>query len=78
MFWMSVLYKIKFFRKNKINCRIIGHEENQQRTNDKNIDHFRSYTSGKMYSPIYFKKTREWFEDAVRQAQLRIEEWKNG
>jgi len=65
-------------RKNKINCRIIGREENQQRTNDDNIDHFRSYTSGKMYSPDHFKKTKEWFEDAVRIAKTRIEEWKNG
>ncbi len=65
-------------RKYKINCKIIGHEENQQRTNDENIDHFRSYTSGKMYSPIYFKKTKEWFDDAVKNAQERIEEWKNG
>lgn len=62
-------------RKNNIKTKIIGHENNQERTNDENIDHFRSYTSGKMYSPPYFKKTKAWFEDAVASAKIRIEEW---
>ena len=62
-------------RKNNIKTKIIGHEENQQRTDDDFIDHFRSYTSGKMYSPPYFKTTKSWFEDAVEKAKIRIEEW---
>lgn len=65
-------------RRNNIKCRLIGHEENQQRTDDEYIDHFRSYTSGKMYSPDYFIKARAWFEDALTKARIRIEEWKNG
>ena len=64
-------------RKNNIKTKIIGHEENQQRTNDDYIDHFRSYTSGKMYSPPYFQKTKLWFEDAMEKALTRINEWSN-
>ena len=64
-------------RKNNIETIIIGHEENEKRTNDSNIDHFRSYTSGKMYSPPHFKKTKEWFEDAMKLAKIRIKEWSN-
>lgn len=63
-------------RRNNVLTKIIGHEENQQRTDDENIDHFRSYTSGKMYSPPHFKKTRSWFDDAILKAKKRIESWK--
>ena len=63
-------------RKNNVLTKIIGHEQNQERTDDENIDHFRSYTSGKMYSPPHFKKTRAWFEDAILKAEKRIESWK--
>ena len=63
-------------RKNNIVPKLIGHEKNQHRTNDENIDHFRSYTSGKMYSPDYFKITKSWYEDALKEASLRISEWR--
>jgi len=63
-------------RKNNIVTKIIGHEENQHRTDDENIDHFRSYTSGKMYSPPHFKKTSKWYFDAVVKAKKRIFDWK--
>jgi len=63
-------------RENKIVPYLIGKEENQARTLDENIDHFRSYTAAKMYSPKYFEKTKEWFEDAKKEALKRISLWK--
>ncbi|RTK96726.1 MAG: glycosyltransferase family 2 protein [Neisseriaceae bacterium] len=62
-------------KKNNITPYLIGPEENQARTLDENIDHFRSYTSGKMYSPEYFKKAKSWYEDALKQAEERIKMW---
>lgn len=64
-------------RENNIKPYLIGKEGNQIRTLDENIDHFRSYTAAKMYSPDYFQTTKEWFEDAKNQALKRIEDWKN-
>jgi Glycosyl transferase family 2 len=63
-------------RYNKIKPHLIGHEENFSRQVDDNIDHIRSYTSGKLYSPPYFKKAQEWFETAKGEALERIKEWK--
>lgn len=64
-------------RKNGINPYLVGKEDNQCRTLDENIDHFRSYTAGKMYSPPYFQKVSKWYESAVLEATKRIELWKN-
>jgi hypothetical protein len=64
-------------RKNGILPHLVGKENNQCRTLDENIDHFRSYTAGKMYSPPYFEKVRGWYELALKEARKRIEEWKN-
>jgi len=50
-------------RANNIKPYLIGHEENFNRQVDDNIDHIRSYTSGKLYSPDYFNKAQEWFEE---------------
>lgn len=63
-------------RKNNIVPYLVGSEENQSRTLDENIDHFRSYTAGKLYSPEYFKIVKSWYEDAIIQAQSRIAKWK--
>jgi len=61
-------YKIKPF--------LIGSEQNFSRHVDENIDHLRSYTSGKLYSPQYFAQASEWFDLAKKEALERIEEWK--
>ena len=63
-------------RSNKIEPFLIGTEENFKRTIDKNIDHFRSFTSGKLYSRSYYKLCSIWYEEAKNQALERIEEWK--
>lgn len=63
-------------RYHKIKPHLIGHEENFSRQIDDNIDHLRSYTSGKLYSPPYFAKAAEWFEKAKEEAKERIELWK--
>jgi hypothetical protein len=62
-------------RNNNITPYLIGSEENGIRHIDENIDHFSSYTSAKLYSPPYFKKAKEWYEDAKLQAIQRIKEW---
>jgi len=62
-------------RRNKIEPYLVGTEENFKRTNDDNIDHFRSYTSGKLYSNSYFKMASEWYEDARINALERMCEW---
>ena len=63
-------------RDNGIKPYLIGTEANQARTLDENIDHFRSYTAGKMYSPSYYKIVYCWYEDAVKQAMTRISLWR--
>lgn len=63
-------------RYNKIKPHLIGHEQNFARQKDDNIDHLRSYTSGKLYSPPYFKQATQWFELAKSEANERIENWK--
>jgi len=55
---------------------LVGKEGNQVRTVDENIDHFRSYTAGKMYSPHYYKIVQEWYSDAAKQALERINLWR--
>lgn len=64
-------------RYNKILPHLIGHEENFSRQVDDNIDHIRSYTSAKLYSPGYFaNKSKIWFETAREEALARIKAWK--
>ena len=63
-------------RQNDISPRLIGSEQNFERTLDLNIDHFRSFTSGKLYSRSYYRVVSEWYEDAKKAALERIDEWK--
>jgi hypothetical protein len=44
---------------------------------DENIDHVRTYTSAKLYSPIHLAKLKDWLDAAKREAKIRIAEWKN-
>lgn len=60
-------YKIKPF--------LIGSEDNFARKKDDNIDHFRSFTSGKLYSPDYYKMAQKWYEDAKKEALERLKGW---
>ena len=63
-------------RKNKIAPHLIGKEENFSRQVDDNIDHCRSITAGRLYSPTYMEKAELWVRDAIREALDRIELWK--
>ena len=63
-------------RKNKIKPYLIGGEKNIERTVDENIDHFRTYTAGKLYSPEFYEVTKSWYKEAKKEAEQRIEEWK--
>lgn len=62
-------------RNNEIKPYLIGSEKNFARTKDENIDHFRSFTSGKLYCPEYFERAKEWYESARQEALERIENW---
>lgn len=59
----------------KITPRLIGSELNFCRHTDDNIDHCRSITSGKLYSPPYFAEASKWMADAKEEALQRIKEW---
>ena len=62
-------------RYHKIKPHIIGAEKNFERQVDDNIDHCRSVTSGRLYSPVYAQAANAWVEDAIKQAKDRIREW---
>ena len=61
----------------KIQPHLIGREENHERHVDENIDHCRSVTSGRLYSPVYAATANGWVEEAIRDAQERIRDWTN-
>jgi hypothetical protein len=63
-------------RHHNIKPHLIGSEGNFERHIDENIDHIRSYTSGKLYSPKYYKQAKEWFEDAKAEALERMTRWR--
>jgi len=62
-------------RTHNITPHLIGKEPNFQRKKDENIDHFRSFTSGKLYSPSYYEKAKKWYQEAKKEALERIEIW---
>lgn len=62
-------------RKNNIIPYLIGKELNFQRKKDANIDHFRSFTSGKLYSGSYFELVSGWYKEAKDEAINRIKLW---
>jgi glycosyltransferase involved in cell wall biosynthesis len=53
----------------------VGNEDNFARNVDENIDHPRTYTSAKLYSPPHLEKMQEWIEGAMEDARKRIEAW---
>lgn len=59
----------------KIKPHLIGSEQNFERKKDENIDHLRSYTSGKLYSPNYYEIVNQWYEDAKTEALERLRSW---
>lgn len=63
-------------RKNNIVPHLIGDEDNTERTLDENIDHCRSFTSGKLYDDSYFMKVMKCYQEAKKEALERIENWK--
>jgi hypothetical protein len=62
-------------RQYKIKLYLIGGEPNEERKKDENIDHFRSFTSGKLYTPEYYQKAVKWYEEAKKEALERIKSW---
>jgi hypothetical protein len=64
-------------RSNKIKPYLIGSENNFERKVDENIDHIRSFTSGKLYSKSYYEKAQKWYLSAKKEAEERIKNWNN-
>lgn len=50
-------------------------EQNFVRNCDHRIDHCRTLTAGKLYSPEHYGKAVKWSEDAREQARQRLHEW---
>ena len=59
-----------------ITGKIIGEEQNHIRTVDDRIDHCRTRTAADLYSPQARDVRKQWVDDAIEQAQKRIELWK--
>jgi hypothetical protein len=62
-------------RNYKIKPHLIGSEQNFARKKDENIDHLRSYTSGKLYSPEYYDVVNKWYKEAKKEALERLRSW---
>lgn len=62
-------------KENGIKPYLIGSEENHQRNETTHFDHCRSLVSGKLYSPEYYERAKEWMADAIQQARRRVLEW---
>lgn len=65
-------------RANGIVPKVIGTERNFERTLDDRIDHCRTLTAGKLYSPEYFQKASAWADEARQDAAQRIKSWTLG
>ena len=55
---------------------LIGEERNFERHVDENLDHCRSLTSARLYSPDYLAQARPWIRAAIDEARERIDAWK--
>lgn len=60
---------------NGFEAKLIGEEKNHERTLDHRIDHCRTLTAARLYSPEAAKIRQEWVNDAITQAKERIELW---
>ena len=61
---------------NNFTAKLIGTENNQERTNDEWIDHCRSLTAARLYSPETAKIRKQWVDDAIDKAIQRLDKWK--
>ena len=61
---------------NGYEAKLIGEEKNHERTDDHRIDHCRTLTAARLYSPQEAAKRQEWIDDAISKAKERIELWK--
>lgn len=64
-------------RNNDILPKLIGSERNFMPHKDANIYHARTLTSGKLYSPEYYKMAQKWADEAMEEARLNIHTWTN-
>jgi hypothetical protein len=53
-----------------------GPEINYERWVDDNIDHIRTLTAGKLYSPDYYNRVISRCEAAMREGYERLERWR--
>jgi hypothetical protein len=58
-----------------VKATLIGDEENFKRNITDHFDHCRSFASGMLYAPEYYKICQTWMNDAMKDARARIKEW---
>lgn len=61
---------------NNLKAKLIGSEANHARTLDDRIDHCRTLTAGRLYSPQYAAECQLWVDAAVTEASDRINQWR--
>lgn len=54
---------------------LIGTERNHARNTDARIDHVRSVTAGRLYSPAYAAQAEQWLAGAMNDARTRLHTW---
>ena len=54
---------------------LIGTEANHRRVIDERIDHCRTLTAGRLYSPSYAAQCERWLSEAMREAEARVRDW---
>ena len=62
---------------NNYKAKLIGTENNGERTNDEYIDHCRSLTASRLYFPKGANLRQAWVDDAIKMAKERISQWKS-
>lgn len=55
--------------------RLIGTEENGERTVDANIDHCRSLTIGRLYDNTQWRRANGWWQHAHTEGLERVAQW---
>lgn len=62
---------------NGFEAQLIGTEGNHCRVVDERIDHCRTLTAGRLYSPSYAVQCEAWVKDALAEAEERVMQWRN-
>lgn len=61
--------------RNGFRAKLIGEEGNHRRVVDERIDHCRTLTAGRLYSPAYASQCEQWLAEAMKEARERLSQW---